>query len=62
MLRSGDHRRGECSAFVELARRMSVPAEVAIREYLGFAGKRPLDDAAGSPPDTAESLVLSSLR
>jgi hypothetical protein len=55
VLGSGIRTTGEWSDFVELARRMSVPADVAIREFmdrgmrLGPTGRDATPEAAAGP-------------
>jgi hypothetical protein len=58
ILRGGIRRSGECSDFVELARRMSIPTDVAIHEFMDL-GTRPraADREEASAAETAAGLV-----
>jgi hypothetical protein len=56
VLRSGARRRGGCSEFVELARRMSIPADVAIHEFMDLA-PRPRSIDHDDAPEPAAALV-----
>lgn len=46
MFRGFARRSGECSDFVELAKRMSIPADVAIHEFMELGTHTRPDDRA----------------
>jgi hypothetical protein len=60
VLRNGIGRWGECAEFVELARRMSIPADVAIHEFMDL-GTRPRPTDHEPAPDAAQVARLVTI-
>jgi hypothetical protein len=54
MLRGFARRSDECSDFIELARRMSIPADIAMHEFMELGTRvRPDDPEPAAPVELA---------
>jgi hypothetical protein len=51
-------RTGECSDFVELARRMSIPADVAIHEFMELGTRTAPDHGDQREPDPGDFAAI----
>jgi hypothetical protein len=55
--REFSRRPGECSEFLALARRMSIPADVAIHEFMELGTRGPRPDLDDRDDDVAAELA-----